>query len=357
MLVGIVSSRIRISMNGRALFLLWATISLAACASSGPSPEAVPYRQHRFVILTADDFGASDNIDEGIVFALERGAITAVSALMNLPASHDALRELAGRFPDAGIGVHFNLTTGAPVLDPRLVPSLVDAHGTFMATDELLSRIRDVSLNELELELRAQVRALDELGIRLDHLSDHNGIISLYPPFFEVFCRIAHERGVPVRSPLTASMKYPRLFPDAGTVKKGKETAWKVIGRDPFGALGLLPFTNLASMEKRVARLDELGIPHPGTLIDYLYGNPTPSAAIHILRNLPVGVSEIVVHLGTSRRSEAYPNGLDVGYFPRREQELAVVTSEYLREYAGSLNIRAVGFRDVPSLLERDGAP
>ena len=56
------------------------------------------------------------------------------------------------------------------------------------------------------------------------------------------------------------------------------------------------------------------------------------------------------MHLGTSQRSDAYPTGLDTGYFPRREQELAVVTSEYLWQYAGTLNIRAIGFREAAAL-------
>lgn len=326
-------------------------VQLRSCASTGPSPDAAPYQRERLVILTADDFGASENINDGIVFALERGAITAVSALMNFPASRGALRNLAQRFPRVGIGVHFNLITGSPVLDPRHVPSLVDGRGNFLPVDLLLARIRTIRLADVELELRAQVHAVDELGITLDHLSDHNGILSLYPPFFEVFCRIAKERGVPVRSPLTASMKYPRLFPDAGAVKKGKALAAQVAGRSLVAAMGLLPYATLGSMEKRVARLDDLGIPHPAILIDYLYGNPTPFTAMHILRNLPEGVSEIVVHLGTSRRSGPYPPGLDVGYFPTREQELAIVTSESLREYAKGLNIRAVGFQDLASLV------
>jgi predicted glycoside hydrolase/deacetylase ChbG (UPF0249 family) len=344
-------------MNRRALFPILLAITLGSCASSGPSPDAVPYGQARFVILTADDYGASENINEGVEFALSRGSITAVSALMNLPASHEDLRRLADRFPAAGIGVHCNLSTGAPVLDPGRVPSLVDAAGNFLPLDELLSRIRTVSLAELELELRAQIQALQRLGIGVDHLSDHNGVISLYPPFFEVFARLARELEVPVRSPLSASAKYPRLFPDAGTRKKGKKVAWKVVGRDLCGALGMLPYTNSASMEERVARLDGLGIAHPGILIDYLYGNPTPSAAMHILRNLPVGVSEIVVHLGTSRRSDSYPTGLDIEYFENRERELAVVTSEYLREYAGSLNVRAIGFSEAVPLLRQESSP
>lgn len=350
---------IRVRMIVRASLAALLAVALWSCASSVPAPDAVPYPQERLVILTADDFGASENINDGIVFALERGAITAVSALVNFPASHGALRELAHRFPRVGIGVHFNLTTGSPVLDPHHVPSLVDAQGNLLPVDLLLARIRKVSLAEVELELRAQVHVMDELGIKLDHLSDHNGILSLYPPFFEVFCSIARELGVPVRSPLTTSMKYRRLFPDAGTVKKGKEVAAQVAGRNLFGAIGLLPYTNLASMEKRVERLDELGIPHPAILIDYLYGNPTPFTAMHILRNLPAGISEIVVHLGTSRRSDVYPTGLDVAYFPRREQELAVVTSACLQEYAKSLNVHAVGFREVSprQFLEERAVP
>jgi predicted glycoside hydrolase/deacetylase ChbG (UPF0249 family) len=342
---------------GGALLPACTAFALAACASTVPSTQAVPCRQPRFVILTADDYGASPNIDEGIEFALSRASITAVSALMNFPSSYAGLRALADRYPSAGIGVHFNLTTGSPLLDPRRVPNLVDREGNLLAVDVLLSRIRTVSPAELELELRAQARALEELGIRIDHLSDHNGVLSLYPPFFEVFCRLAGELGVPVRTPLTASVAYPRLFPDAGTVRKGKEIARHVAARNLFGALGLLPYANLASLEDRAAQLDELGIPHPDILIDYLYGSPSPTTAMHVLRNLPDGISEIVVHLGTSRRSDSYPPGLDVAYFPLREQELALVTSGYLGEYAASLGIRAIGFAEAARMLARKASP
>ena len=330
---------------------------LDSCASMDQASQTTPPGQERYVIVTADDFGAAENINEGIEFASARGAITTVSALMNFPFSFSRLQQLADRHPRLGIGVHLNLTTGKPLLDSRQVPTLVDANGDFFTVDGLYARIGTISLAELEQELRAQINALKDLNIRPDHLSDHNGVLSLYPPFFDVFARLALEFGLPVRSPLSVSMKYPLLFPDAGIRKKGRDVAWRVAGRGLFNAIGLLRYTNVAQIEERVKLLDALDIPHPDILVDYLYGNPTVSNALHVLRNIPARISEIVVHLGTSRRSESYPVGLDTGYFDNREQELVVVTSTYLAEFAKTLGIVPVGFDDLASLRGGHHAP
>ena len=64
-------------------------------------------KSERLLILTADDFGASTNINEGIRFAAEKKAITGISALTNFPESLAELKEISEKHPDIGIGVHF----------------------------------------------------------------------------------------------------------------------------------------------------------------------------------------------------------------------------------------------------------
>jgi hypothetical protein len=114
----------------------------------------------RFLIITADDFGASKNINEGIEFAADKKAITAISVLTNFKESLRELKQISIDHPDIGIGVHLNIITGNPVLDASQVPSLVNSSGRFYTIDELLPKIKNVSPDDLKRELRAQIIAL-----------------------------------------------------------------------------------------------------------------------------------------------------------------------------------------------------
>jgi hypothetical protein len=150
-----------------------------------------------------------------------------------------------------------------------------------------------------------------------------------------------------VRTPLSASVHHPDVFPDAGTLRRGSGIGWSVFFMNPAGALALLEGTGQEKLRARARQLDAAGIPHPSVLIDYLYGKPTVDNALHILRNVPAGVSEIVFHLGTGTRSTEHPTGLDESYFPSRQKELALATSTYLRRIAEGLDFHPIGFSDL----------
>ncbi len=145
----------------------------------------------RFLIVTADDFGASKNINEGIEIAADKMAITAVSVLTNFSESLPELKQLSESHPDIGIGVHLNIITGNPVLEAEQVPTLVNSSGRFYMIEELLPRIKNISPDDFKRELRAQIVALTRNNIPLDHLSDQDGILSLYDPFFYIMVDLA----------------------------------------------------------------------------------------------------------------------------------------------------------------------
>jgi predicted glycoside hydrolase/deacetylase ChbG (UPF0249 family) len=326
---------------------LIASMALLSCATGGPSQPPPQPAEEKLVILTADDYGASRNINEGIELAAQEGSISEVSALGNFPGSLSGLGSLAVRCPGLGIGVHLNLTTGRPISTNGGSSTITDAKGDFLAVEAFYARIREISPTDVERELRAQIDAVRSAGIPIDHLSDHNGLLSLYPPFFEILAKLAIEYRVAVRSPVAGSVAYRDLYRNSGARRKGARIAFRMASRNLAGALRMVSYTGFEAMRAKAERLDELGIPHPDVLIDYLYGSPTISTALHILRTVPAGVSEIVLHLGTADRSATYPNGLDTGYFDNREHELSVVTSAYLREYAKSLGIRFIRYSDL----------
>ena len=334
----------------RGICLCGLLLAGSSCATNGGilKPQQVPYEAGRFVILTADDFGASENIDHGIRLAAEAGVITAISAMTNFSASLPELQAIARELPQVGIGVHLNITTGKPVLPPEQIPSLVTGEGTFYAIERILPRLKTISTGELQRELKAQIEVLRQCGIRVDHLSNQHGLLSLYSPFWEVVLELAAEYELPARSCLAGSVLYPDLFPHTGTRKKGRSVAAAFALGHPLAALSFRRYSTLKEMNRNEQKMAAVGIPHPDLLLDSFYGDPTPANILYILENLPPGISEIVLHLGSYQREAAYPSGLDLEYFRKRECELITVTSEYLKNYFRYLGITAIGYRDLP---------
>ena len=307
----------------------------------------IPYGMERFLIITADDFGASKNINEGIEIAADQNVITAISVLSNFRESLPELKQLSENHPNIGIGVHLNIITGKPILGAEQVPSLVSSTGSFYTIDELLPNIKSISLDDLKRELRAQILALTTNNIKLDHLSDQNGILSLYSPFFDIIIELAKEYNLPVRTPFIASKKYPDLFSNSHLKKRGKQIALRFAFNNPFKAIRFLKYSQVTEMEKKVQKMDDLGIFHPDLLIEYFWGDPSLTNYLYIIEHLPNGISELILHVGTSSRQENYPSGLDLDYFINREKELISVTDKHLKEYYNYLNIKTIGYSEI----------
>jgi chitin disaccharide deacetylase len=67
------------------------------------------------VVLCADDFGLSEGVSRAILELAERGRISAASAMTNCPAFAGAAPRLKAFDGRVGIGLHLNLTAGAPL--------------------------------------------------------------------------------------------------------------------------------------------------------------------------------------------------------------------------------------------------
>ena len=63
----------------------------------------------KYLIVNADDFGASSGINRGILEAHERGVLTSTSLMVNMPAVAEAVRS-SRDYPALSIGLHVNFT-------------------------------------------------------------------------------------------------------------------------------------------------------------------------------------------------------------------------------------------------------
>src|SRR5205823_13974693 len=124
------------------------------------------------LIVTADDFGLTEGVNQGIIEAHCRGIVTSTSLMANGGAFEHAVAR-AREAPRLGIGAHLNLTQGPTVTPPTVVRSLVKRDGAMgigpIALGQKIATGK-VRLGEVELELRAQIEKILGAGIGLTHV-------------------------------------------------------------------------------------------------------------------------------------------------------------------------------------------
>jgi predicted glycoside hydrolase/deacetylase ChbG (UPF0249 family) len=129
---------------------------------------------HR-VVLCADDFGMTQGVSRGIADLIDMGRLSATSAMTNMPwwpRLGPDLRRFEGQ---AGLGLHLNLTLGAPLAAmPRLAPGNIlptlSSIGPRALSGSLpLDEIRD----EIDRQL---VRFVDIIGRPPDYVDGHQHV-------------------------------------------------------------------------------------------------------------------------------------------------------------------------------------
>jgi len=155
----------------------------------------------RNLIVNADDFNSDEERNRGILEAAEKGIVTSVSVIANLPFNAESVSKLKTVFGPR-IGIHLNLTKGAPIA--RRTTSLVDESNQFFKKKKAWRRalLHQYNLKEVEEEFAAQISRLRELGITPDHL-DGNNHLHIFPQIAEVVARLAQDFGIKkIRLPL-----------------------------------------------------------------------------------------------------------------------------------------------------------
>lgn len=149
------------------------------------------------LVVTADDFGLSPGVVDGIAEAHELGIVTSTSMMVNAPASDYAFQE-ARRLPSLATGLHFVLTFGRPVGPPEPVSRLLDEDGEFRKRG---SGVHETARpDEVREELRAQLRAFEKgVGRPPTHIDSHHHV-HLHTGILRVAIEEAGQLGIPLRS-------------------------------------------------------------------------------------------------------------------------------------------------------------
>jgi predicted glycoside hydrolase/deacetylase ChbG (UPF0249 family) len=284
------------------------------------------------LIVNADDLGADEARNAGIFEAIHAGVVMSTSILPNGPALEDSLhriRSLAGR--DVSWGVHLNLSEGKPLSSGLRL--LTGSNGSFLgkpSAQELLMRRGDLELEEeIARELAAQINVLQDAGVRIDHLDGHQHV-HVFPAVMKLAVEGAKTHNIP----------------------------WMRIPEEPFSGsqVDLLPpplieEARLFSSHAGAARafLKGTGIrttDHFRGL--YLKGRVSLDALQELLKSLPQGLTEVMVHPG---RVSAYALDGPFSNFSTtdREQELQVLLDKSFKLALLRAHVTLTSFPQVQS--------
>ncbi|MCA9838758.1 MAG: ChbG/HpnK family deacetylase [Trueperaceae bacterium] len=252
------------------------------------------------LIVNADDLGMSQGINRGILEAHIEGIVSSSTAIVNLPASKAGIKLAQAEAPALGLGLHFNLTYGQPILKAREVPSLVRSNGDFVSLARGLSLYHHWRPKDIAAELSAQFERFTEYaGCLPDHLDSHQLVCSLSAECREVILDIAETYHLPVRQ--GGRYLYSRF-------------------EEQFASWGSLPKTIAPSLFKRYplkrhSHIFDRDHPSPDHF-EYGFHNTraTVTQLLDILENLPEGLTELVCHPG-------YPD-IESDAYAHRELEL-----------------------------------
>jgi chitin disaccharide deacetylase len=253
----------------------------------------------KYLIVNADDFNLTPGVREGIVKAFKLGIVRSTTIMINLPQRENAL-ELLRQNPGLGVGLHCNLTYGAPLLPLKAVSSLVDDNGLFYRKPAVVCA--HAAIDEAEAEIDAQISLAFNNGLKLTHLDSHHHLHS-YPPFIQLFVKLAKKYKLPLRS--------------------------------------------INSFMKEECRKSK--IPSPDYFTEEFYGEDkvTLENFIQILSSLDEGVTEICCHpaimdeLLLKISSYHYP----------RARELEILTSEPLITLVKNQEIKLTNYRFFASVI------
>lgn len=263
------------------------------------------------MVVNADDFGFTQDVNEGIVAAHQHGILTAATLMANGRAFDHAVR-LARENPALDVGCHLVLVGGASVLPPfDPLPVTVG---------ELIRAIVSRRLRIYE-EMAAQVRKIVQAGIRPTHIDTHKHT-HLLPPVLAAVARIAAGHGIRwVRRPFDFPMTAGAVPP----LRRATAKALSVLRRRFHRVLN----QHQCSTTDHFAGFQITGMFRTRELVD-------------LIRSLPEGSTELMCHPGLCGEElrQAHTRLKE-----SRERELEALTAPETRAAIAECGIELLDFR------------
>jgi hopanoid biosynthesis associated protein HpnK len=248
------------------------------------------------LILGADDFGASAEVNEAVATAHRNGVLTSASLMVAGRAVDEAI-SMARDMPDLAVGLHLVVVDGPAVLPPDRIPHLVDGNRRFLRNPVSVGvryAFSRLARQELAAEMRAQFERFAESGLSLSHVDGHLHM-HLHPVVFDLLVPLAEEYGA-------RGLRLPR-----DDLRLALRHGLDGVGRKVLWALCFWPLNAWGARQLRG---------HSLRVVDRVYGfmqtgQMHAAYVLDLIRHLRVPTAEIYFH--PSVATEGQPGGPNVG--------------------------------------------
>ena len=274
------------------------------------------------LIINADDFGRHELINQAVEKGVTEGCLRSATLMPGGKAFESAVA-VARRHEKLGVGIHFTLVNGYPILPPQEIPSLVTAEGVFFDDYTVLVKhflSGRVNLEEVRAELAAQLNKLEGAGLKLTHADSHQHMHTL-PGIIDIVLALSKASGIKaLRTPRT-----PLFSGEFGGFGQ-------LIGRLGLGTLACL--SAWKAKRQGLATTEHFAGIVAGEAVSEAY-------LLDFIRQLQPGTTEVMMHPGLD-------NGVlvpECAWEHDFEAELAAIVSPAVRELAVSEQVEITDFR------------
>jgi chitin disaccharide deacetylase len=185
------------------------------------------------VIINADDFGISEEVNEAIIRAHREGVLTSCSLMVTGAAFEQAVR-LAKEHPRLAVGLHLVTVVGRSALPASEISALVDEQGNF-SNDPNTAGLKYYFLpqarRQLRKELAAQFERFHQTGLPFSHIDGHLHL-HVHPVIFKTALQLGAKYGVKRMRVPTEELGLALHFDGRFKLRKG-------LHKLMFGALGI----------------------------------------------------------------------------------------------------------------------
>lgn len=276
------------------------------------------------IIVNADDFGRHPLINAAVAQAAEKGFLRSAT-LMPGGKAFDGAVEVARTHKELGVGVHFTLVNGFPVLPPEEIPSLVTSEGVFYDTHNVFVKrflMGKISMEEVRRELSAQMEKMMSTGLALTHIDSHQHMHTL-PGIIDTALDVAQKAGI-----RAARVPVIDLF-------CGDEMS-------PGQLIGRLGLGTLARMARHKAHAR--GMKTPDAFAGIVDGEAVSEGYLReMAETMGEGTTEVMLHPGTDNNVLVPACEWEHDF----EEELRAVTSAETMALLDKKNIQIGNFADL----------
>lgn len=278
------------------------------------------------LIVNADDFGRHELINRAVERAFNAGCLRSTTLMAGGIAFDDAIA-VAKRNSGLGVGIHFTLANGNPILPPKEIPTLVTPEGIFHENYIVfLKRYMSgkISLDEVRSELAAQLEKILQTGLKLTHVDSHQ--------------HLHHVPGIiDIVLDLAAAKKIFAMRSSGAKIFDGElDSLGKFVGR--LGLSSLAKFAAHKAHKKNFATPEHFAGIVAGESVDENF-------MLKLVEKFQDGTTEVMLHPGTDNKILCDFCDWEHDF----EAELAAVTSPKVLNVLAEKNISAVNFSALRS--------